>query len=88
MYIIYFKNGTKLRITEEEYGIMFPDENPLKFATFIKDEKQYLTINANSINFIIDEKLESERIVKEFSTTFMPTIVPNNTGTQWGKDKI
>lgn len=86
MYIIYFKNGTKLRITEEEYGIMFPDENPLKFATFSENEKQYLTINADSINFIIDEKLESERVVKELSTTFTPTIVFGSAGTQWGNE--
>lgn len=71
MYIIYFKNGAKLKITEEEYD---------SFISNRIDEKNYLFITHENINFIIDEKLESERVVKESPMTFTTTL-PNHTGT-------
>ena len=68
MYIIYFKNGAKLKITDKEYEALINNEN------------NYLFINNDNINFIIDEKLESERVVKESPMTFTTTL-PNHTGT-------
>lgn len=79
MYIIYFKNGAKLKIDEREHKDLV-SEDIRKYSNFIDEENPYLTINGDNINFIIDEKLESERVVKESPMTFTTTL-PNNTGT-------